>query len=311
MKMLVRLFTFLGVVTAALAQWPSPTFSPSNITILTTGSIAYVKFTYSWSCPQELGKTDPIINGTNVQQNVYLWDNYNNFCPAVFPQPVYSSQATIVIGQFQPGNYIYKMITTAPGEFPQGSSITIPFTIQSPPPGNVSIFTTGSIAYLKFKYSYSCPQELGKTAPVINGTNVQQNVFLWDNFNTICTDEFPPLVFNAEATVVIGQFEPGNYLYRLNTNAPGGLPQSPSILIPFTVQVESTLKLLPANGPGIAFRVVGTSNLTYRVLSGTTLTNWANIRTAFNAPFTVTNQAGDLRFYKVEVRDEITTFPGF
>jgi len=178
-------------------------------------------------------------------------------------------------------------------------------------PNNISIQTTGSIAYLKFGYSYSCPGELGKTAPYISGTNVYQRVFLWANFNVNCTDEFPPLVFSDKATVVIGQFEPGNYVYRWDTTAPSGQPHSTRISIPFTIQAEPTLELLPANSPGITFRVAGTSNATYRVLSGTTLTNWAVIKTAFNAPFTVTNQAGDFRFYKVEVHDEITTFPGF
>lgn len=179
-------------------------------------------------------------------------------------------------------------------------------------PSNVSIQTTGSIAYLKFNYSYICPQELGKTAPLISGTNVIQRVFLWENFG-ICTFEFPPTVFNSASTVVIGQFKPGNYVYQWNTSPPDGQahPPSANIFIPFTIHGDPTLSLMPANGPGIAFRVAGTPNTTYRVVSGNTLTNWTVIKTAFTAPFTVTNQAGDFRFYKVEVRDEITAFPGF
>ena len=177
-------------------------------------------------------------------------------------------------------------------------------------PSNYSIQTTGSIAYLKFNYSYSCPQVLGKTAPIIIGTNVNQRVFLWDSF-AICPLEFPPTIHQGAATVVIGQFEPGNYVYHWHTSASDGQLPFPDISIPFTIQAEPTLEVLNANGSGIAFRVAGTSNATYRVLSGTTLTNWAVIKTAFSAPFTVTNQAGDFRFYKVEVRDEITPFPGF
>jgi hypothetical protein len=177
-------------------------------------------------------------------------------------------------------------------------------------PSNISIQTTGSIAYLKFNYSYICPQELGKTAPIIAGTNVSQRVFLWENAG-FCPLEFPPTVYQGAATVVIGQFAPGNYVYRWDTSPPDGKSPIPNFLIPFTIHGDPTLTLLPANGPGIAFRVAGTSNATYRVVSGNTLTNWAVIRTAFGAPFTVTNQAGDFRFYKVEVRDEITTFQGF
>src|SRR5689334_12902368 len=99
MKLLGKLLFFLGIATAAMAQWPLPTFEPRNSSIQTTGSTAYLKFTYSWSCPQELGKTDPILNGTNIQQNIFLSENFSVFCPDVFPPPVFTSQATIVVSR--------------------------------------------------------------------------------------------------------------------------------------------------------------------------------------------------------------------
>jgi hypothetical protein len=174
-------------------------------------------------------------------------------------------------------------------------------------PRNLSVETTGGVAYLKFTYESTCPQELRRMAPSRIGTNVYQQVFLWSNPAVFCPAIFPPLIVVNHVTVVIGAFDPGDYLYHLTTSIND--PQSHTLLIPFTVAQDRTITLLPFHGPGIAMQVAGTSNVTYRVLSSTTFTNWTVLNTVENAPFTITNQAGDRAFYRIEIRDRVPAWP--
>src|SRR5687768_14370367 len=156
-----------------------------------------------------------------------------------------------------------------------------------PEPRNISIQTTGGVAYLKFTYESTCPQELVKAPPTRMGTNVYQQVFLW-NASRACPAVFPPIVEVHQATLVLGAFEPGKYTCHLSITS-DGLPWPPrSISVSFTVGPDRTMTLLSFGGPSIAFRVAGTSNITYRVLSSATLTDWTGLHTNENAPFTIT-----------------------
>jgi len=173
-------------------------------------------------------------------------------------------------------------------------------------PRNVRVQTTGGIAYLKFTYDFTCPQELAKFAPSRAGTNVYQRVFLW-NSRAGCVLIFPPPVVTSEATLVLGQFEPGDYTCVVYTSMSG--PGLITLRIPFTVTPEPMIALVPLNDQGIAFNVAGTSNVTYRVLSSTTLTNWTVSRTIEGAPFTINDQPAANTFYRVEIIDRVQTFP--
>src|SRR5687768_3865948 len=133
-----------------------------------------------------------------------------------------------------------------------------------PEPRNISIQTTGGVAYLKFTYESTCPQELTKAPPTRMGTNVYQQVFLW-NASRACPAVFPPIVEVHQATLVLGAFEPGKYTCHFSiTDGLAWLPRT--IPIPFTAGPDRTMTLLPFPSPGIAFTVAGTSNVTYRVL---------------------------------------------
>jgi hypothetical protein len=173
-------------------------------------------------------------------------------------------------------------------------------------PRNLSIESTGGVAYLKFSYESACPQELGKTTPTRNGTNVNQQVFIW-NSPRQCPAIFPPPIENHHATLVLGAFEPGDYLCHLSVSSDGmnWLTRT----IPFAVAPDRTMTLLPFGGPGIAFRVAGTSNVTYRILTSPTLTEWTALSTNENAPFTITNQGADKAFFQIEIRDRVQIFP--
>jgi hypothetical protein len=173
-------------------------------------------------------------------------------------------------------------------------------------PRNLRVQTTGGIAYLKFTYDFMCPQGLAKFAPSRAGTNLYQRVFLVNNGGG-CVAIFPPPVYTSEATLVLGQFEPGDYKCEVNTSmsGPGLIPWR----IPFTVTPESMVGLMPINNQGIAFNVAGTSNVTYRVLSSTALTNWTIFRTMEGAPFTITDQPAANTFYRVEITDRVRMFP--
>jgi catechol 2,3-dioxygenase-like lactoylglutathione lyase family enzyme len=176
----------------------------------------------------------------------------------------------------------------------------------------VSVETVGGITYLKFSYPTVCPQHLWRRPAVVQGTNVNQSIFLLSDFSEICTFEDPPTVYSHNATLVIGTLDPGDYLLHLDTAPPvPGWPWTTPIAdVPFTVPPsQPTLSLLAANSGQIAFRVNGTTNVTYQVQSSSTLTNWVTFRTSAGGPFSVTHQPAGNQFYRARVSDGVPLCP--
>jgi hypothetical protein len=190
------------------------------------------------------------------------------------------------------------------------TSTVLAQTVPSFEPRNVSIQTTGGIAYLHFIYDATCGYQVYKTAPSREGTNVHQQVFL-GRTHEICPFVFPPPVFSQAVTLVLGSFEPGNYACILTANdafpSPGTIPSQRTI--PFTVGPDGSIRITSRVPSGIGFEVVGTSNVTYRVHSSATLTNWAQLSIHNGAPFSVTNYSASAAFFKVEINDNVPTSP--
>ena len=177
---------------------------------------------------------------------------------------------------------------------------------------NISIETTGGITYLKFSYSTVCPQQLWKKPAEVFGSNITQAVFLMSEPNVICTYEYPPTVFQNQASLVIGRLDPGDYLLSLVTAPPfPGWPWTTLIAqVPFTVpSPQPTLSMLPSTSGKVVFRVNGTSNVAYEVESSLSLTDWEPFQTFTGAPFTVTNQPTDWSFFRVKVSDGVPLCP--
>jgi len=177
-------------------------------------------------------------------------------------------------------------------------------------PRNIAVETTGGLRYLKFSYPLMCPQVLWKSAPLVQGTNVSQTLFLVDGAQQ-CGPTFPPPTYTNNATLVLGRFAPSNYLCRIYTILPfeGG---ATTLLaeVPFNVNAgERTLSQLSVDPGKFIFRVNGTSNVTYRVQSSVSLTNWTSIRTNLGAPFWVTNTMGTNLCYRVQASDEVSVCP--
>jgi hypothetical protein len=173
-----------------------------------------------------------------------------------------------------------------------------------------SIETSGGITYFKFKYDFTCPQELGKQSPVVQGTNIMQGLFLVSNPLKICPLIVPPLVETAHESLVLGRLEPGDYSLVVYTSDFWGFP--PRLLFSATFSVPATaptLSVLPSSADKIAVRVAGTSNVLYTVEASSTLTNWASVHTSNGAPFTFTNDATGMTFYRVRVSDGVNLLP--
>ena len=172
-----------------------------------------------------------------------------------------------------------------------------------------SIETVGGITYLTFSYQTRCPQELWKQPATVQGTNVDQRIAIVENPSVICPGIFPLPVTTNQASFVIGKINAGDYLLRaLMRDHP--LYETIIFELPFTVPTPSqTISLLPADSGKISFRVNGTSNVTYRVETSSTLTNWTTIHTSVGGPFNVTNQLAANAFYRVQISDGIPLCP--
>ena len=166
---------------------------------------------------------------------------------------------------------------------------------------NLAVETIGGITYLKISYQTSCPWTLGKYPAVIQDTNVIQRLFMFADPLVVCPFIFPQPVYTKHASVVIGKFDPGEYLLQAQMSGLMGF-------LPFTVSnPQPTLSLVSANSGMIALRINGTSNATYRVDASATLTNWTAVATFNGGPATFTNAPASNTFYRVLVSDGLPT----
>jgi hypothetical protein len=175
---------------------------------------------------------------------------------------------------------------------------------------NASIETSGGITYFKLTYDYTCPRELWKQPPGVEGTNIMQGLVLISNPARTCPLIFPPLIETAHESLVLGRLEPGNYLLTVYTTE-FWFP-NPRLLFreAFSVPaVAPTMSLLPSSADKIAVHVAGTSNVLYSVEASSTLTNWATVHTSNGAPFTFTNDITAMTFFRVRVDDGVGIVP--
>jgi hypothetical protein len=170
---------------------------------------------------------------------------------------------------------------------------------------NVTVQTVGGITSVHFTYSTYCLFELWKKPVLVQETNITQRVWLVPNFSLICPEVYPPIIYETNATIVLGRFAPGAYLCRLLT--PNSVAGPRLLTIPFTVpEPAATISLLSAPSGQIAFRVEGTSNLTYQIESSSTLTNWMPIVAHTGGPVMFTNALIGNSFYRARVSDGVS-----
>lgn len=194
------------------------------------------------------------------------------------------------------------LASAAPG-FAQCDSNADPVPVTS-----ATVQTVGGITSVQFTYHTYCPFELWKKPVLVQGTNIIQRIWLVPDFYVACPAVYPPMIYEMNATIVLGQFPAGEYLCKLIT--PNSISGPRFYHIPFTVPEPSpTLALLPAPAGQIAFCINGVSNATYRVESSLDLTNWTTFRTVTGTPFTMTNQPGATTFYRVLVSDKVPVCP--
>lgn len=168
---------------------------------------------------------------------------------------------------------------------------------------NVSIETSGSITYLKISYQTSCPWTLGKQPAVVQGTNVMQRLFMFADPLVACPFIFPQPAYTKHATVLLGKFDPGDYVLQLQMS---GLISS----LPFTVSnPQPTLSLVSADSRKLTLQINGTSNTTYRLESSSTLTNWMTVAVFAGGPAAFTNAPASATFYRVLISDGLRICP--